>query len=88
MLRARELSVVKSGKTICHVAELDVARGEHVAVIGANGSGKTTLLRVASGLERDFAGECQVEVPMLGRVYAHQTPFLRKIHLRSKETVL
>jgi sulfonate transport system ATP-binding protein len=36
--------------------DLDVARGERVAVLGASGCGKSTLLRCIAGLERIDAG--------------------------------
>jgi sulfonate transport system ATP-binding protein len=36
--------------------DLDVARGERVAVLGASGCGKSTLLRCIAGLERSDAG--------------------------------
>lgn len=76
MLRVRDLRVIKAGKTICSVPELDVEAGEHVAVIGPNASGKTTFLRVISGLENDFTGECQIDVPKGQRIYVHQSPHL------------
>jgi energy-coupling factor transporter ATP-binding protein EcfA2 len=76
MLRIRKLQVDKADKTICDVPELDVRRGERVAVTGANGSGKTTLLRVLSGLETEFTGQCTVDVPVRQRVYVHQSPYL------------
>jgi ABC-type nitrate/sulfonate/bicarbonate transport system ATPase subunit len=76
MLRIRDLRLGKAGKTICHVPELEVRRGERIAVVGPNGSGKTTLLRVVGGLERQFTGECRVDVPSRERVYVHQSPHL------------
>ncbi|MHA6628711.1 metal ABC transporter ATP-binding protein [Pseudonocardia sichuanensis] len=41
--------------------DLDLARGEFVAVLGPNGSGKTTLLRVLLGLQTLHAGTVRVE---------------------------
>ena len=46
--------------------DLDIARGETVAVSGASGSGKSTLLAVIAGLERPTAGEVRVDGTDLG----------------------
>ena len=32
--------------------ELDVARGDRLAIVGSSGSGKTTLLQLIGGLDR------------------------------------
>ncbi|HMH48908.1 MAG TPA: heme ABC exporter ATP-binding protein CcmA [Candidatus Acidoferrum sp.] len=40
--------------------DLDVRRGEAVALLGANGAGKTTLLRIAATLVRPTRGEIRV----------------------------
>ena len=44
---------------LCGV-DLEVQRGEFVAVEGQSGSGKSTLLHLLGGLDRDFEGEAQV----------------------------
>jgi putative ABC transport system ATP-binding protein len=44
---------------LCAV-DLEVQRGEFVAVEGQSGSGKSTLLHLMGGLDRDFEGEVHV----------------------------
>jgi iron complex transport system ATP-binding protein len=46
--------------------DLDILRGECLAVVGPNGAGKTTLLRCLTGLLRPTAGELRYE----GRSFA------------------
>jgi sulfonate transport system ATP-binding protein len=44
--------------------DLDIGRGEFVAMIGRSGSGKSTLLRALAGLDRDVTGSLAVAGPV------------------------
>ena len=48
-LELRNVSVVKDGRYILKSVDLDIMKGENVAVIGPNGSGKTTLIKLLRG---------------------------------------
>jgi iron complex transport system ATP-binding protein len=66
LLRARGLEWRAGGRTILKSLDLDVLRGECLAVVGPNGAGKTTLLRCLTGLLRPGRGE----VSYAGRSFA------------------
>lgn len=59
--------------------DLQVARGEVVAVLGKSGSGKTTLLNLVSGIDRVDAGEIYLDDRRLtGLSEREQTKFRRR----------
>jgi branched-chain amino acid transport system ATP-binding protein len=56
MLAVRKLEVSYGGIKAVKGIDIEVGRGEMVALIGANGAGKTSTLRALSGLLRPSAG--------------------------------
>ena len=77
-----------SGKLVCEVlgvsksygpkrifrdAELTIAKGEHLALVGANGTGKSTLVRMIMG-EEPFEGEIRLGHNVIIGYYAQDMP--------------
>jgi ATPase subunit of ABC transporter with duplicated ATPase domains len=56
LLTARGVTVSFGSLTVLHQADLAVAAGDRIAVVGPNGVGKSTLLRVLAGLVQPDAG--------------------------------
>ena len=65
LVRIRGLgkSYQRAGETLTVLAglDLDVARGDFVALMGPSGSGKSTLLNLIGGLDRPTAGSIEVD---------------------------
>ena len=58
--KASDLTVGYPQKVVFSGVDVEVRRGEKVALIGRNGEGKTTLMRVIAGELEPFGGESQV----------------------------
>ncbi|MBZ0105002.1 MAG: ATP-binding cassette domain-containing protein [Sulfuricella denitrificans] len=57
---SRQVPVGDGVLTILHRLDLEIARGESVAILGASGSGKSTLLGLLAGLDLPSSGEVQI----------------------------
>ncbi|MGY1843608.1 ABC transporter ATP-binding protein [Modestobacter sp. SYSU DS0875] len=71
----------RQGDLVVHAlrgADLTVAPGELVAVMGASGSGKSTLLHIAGGLDTPTAGQVLVEGQDLTRLSAAALAAVRR----------
>lgn len=61
LLEARALSKRFPGVRALHRVNLELGRGEVVAVIGENGAGKSTLMKILAGLQEPDSGEIHLE---------------------------
>ena len=57
VLSIQHLTKSFDGRTLFADQNIEIKRGEHVAIIGDNGTGKTTLLKMINGLELPDEGE-------------------------------
>ena len=70
MIEVRNLAVSYGNIRAVQGIDLDVAKGEIVALIGANGAGKSSTLRAISGIEKPAGGSIRFE----GRDIAGRPP--------------
>ena len=75
LLHLRGIGLTFGGRPILENAELSVAEGERVALVGRNGSGKSTLLKIAAEMVEADKGERWVQ-PGTTMRYLPQEPDL------------
>jgi putative ABC transport system ATP-binding protein len=74
------LAVTKSygAQPVLERADLTIARGEFVVIVGRSGSGKSTLLRLIGGLESPDTGVVRVAGRDLGALTERERALLRR----------
>jgi branched-chain amino acid transport system ATP-binding protein len=76
LLEVQRATVRYGRVTAVDKLDLEVWRGEIVAVLGANGAGKSTLLRAVSGLVALAEGSIRLDGRHLGSIAAYRRPRL------------
>src|SRR5437660_2367566 len=75
LIQLKDIALTFGGTPLLTGAELSVAAGERVSLVGRNGSGKSTLLKIAAGLAEPDRGSVFVQPGALVR-YLPQEPDL------------
>src|SRR5438309_6599025 len=75
LIQLKDIALTFGGTPLLTGAELSVAAGERVSLVGRNGSGKSTLLKIAAGLAEPDHGSVFVQPGALVR-YLPQEPDL------------
>jgi branched-chain amino acid transport system ATP-binding protein len=70
LLKAERLEAFYGASQVLHGIDLELQRGEQIALIGRNGMGKTTFLRALMGLVEN----CRGSVVLAGRDIARAAP--------------
>jgi branched-chain amino acid transport system ATP-binding protein len=81
MLRVENLHVEYAKIPALRGVDVDIKRGEIVALIGANGAGKSTTLKAISGLVRPSAGTIEFDGKSLAGLPPEQLVELGIIHV-------
>jgi len=82
-VRAVTKSYRRGGETIevLHGVDLDIARGDFVALMGPSGSGKTTLLNLIGGLDTPTGGAIVVDGRRIDRLSSGELSAWRAAHV-------
>jgi branched-chain amino acid transport system ATP-binding protein len=72
MLEIRNLTVAYAGVVAINDANLDVATGRMVTIVGANGAGKTTLLNTISGVVKSAGGTIRFDGRQIAGMPGHK----------------
>ncbi|MEV6429747.1 ABC transporter ATP-binding protein [Nocardia sp. NPDC051463] len=87
VVRTRDLYRGFGDRAVLRGIDLDIARGEFVALLGRSGSGKSTLLRALAELDYDVPGSGELTVPTERAVVFQDSRLLPWIRLLDNVTL-
>ncbi len=87
-LALRRVSKDYAGETAVRDVSLSVAEGEVLCLLGPSGCGKSTLLRIAAGVDRQSAGEVEVDGRTVSDAGRHDPPEARGVGLMFQDFAL
>jgi sulfonate transport system ATP-binding protein len=87
VVRTRNLYRGFGDRAVLRGIDLDIARGEFVALLGRSGSGKSTLLRALAELDYDVPGSGELTVPTERAVVFQDSRLLPWIRLLDNVTL-
>src|SRR5687767_13118450 len=77
----RTFGAGRAARRVLDGADLDVERGEIVAVLGRSGTGKSTLMHLLGGLDRPEAGTVEIVGEQVTGASERRLSALRRRHL-------
>ncbi len=81
MINIKDISFSYGKKQVLNNFNLEIEKGECVAITGSSGVGKTTLLRIISGLEKAQKGEISIDNEIVDNDKIFISPKQRKVGL-------
>ncbi|MCU1407448.1 MAG: heme transporter ATP-binding protein [Glaciihabitans sp.] len=84
-LRTRGISLTLGGHRVLHHVDLDLHRGELVALVGPNGAGKSTLLHLLAGDRTPDSGQVELDGRPLRSYRPRELARVRSVLTQSNE---
>ena len=78
IITIRDLTVSYGGRRVLNGVNLDIMRGEVMALLGASGSGKTTMLKHIIGLAKPDAGTIHIQGTNINECSARELMAIRR----------
>lgn len=72
LIDARGLRITIGERVLCHAFDLQISRGERLAILGRNGAGKSTLLATLAGLRPPDGGELRLSGDSYEKLHARE----------------